>query len=690
MSIYRGVGGTGASNDQATLDEFVIIRDEVDADRVVATTKASEASTSASNAATSATNASNSASGATSSATSASDSASTATTKASEASTSASTASTKAGEASTSASGASTSASNASTSASGASTSASNASTSASGAATSASNASTSASGASTSASGASTSASGASTSASGASTSATNAASSATDAQSALSSTQAVYDDFDDRFLGAKSSAPSVDNDGAAILTGAMYFNSSTDKMQVWDGSSWVGVSSAVSGLTQTFKYVATAGQTAFVGNDANSVSMAFDSQTGMHIFLNGVKLILTTDYTVNTGTNTVTLGAGALVGDLLEVSAFSFFQLSDTYTQAQIDAKDALLLPKGGGAMTGAITTNSTFDGRDVATDGSKLDNVETNADVTDAANVTAAGALMDSEVTNLAAVKAFDTTDYATAAQGTTAGAALPKAGGAMSGTITNFASTGIDDNSNALAITIDSSENVGIGTSSPSAKFDVEDGGTTTGTVLAKITQDDQSSHYGLSVGNDTYSTTDHNGIILHQMNSGHGYIYNGGSVNVGFPVAGGMTFGADTAAANALDDYEEGTWTITMTGSSTAGSPSHSTQNGSYIKIGNQVTISWYVSVSALGGATGQVRLSLPFTAASDGGTNQFITTGSHMYDSLDTSGRPHCTPYISHGNSSLQLYNSTPNGGWIQQGVDGSFSSIGGISYRAA
>ena len=53
-----------------------------------------------------------------------------------------------------------------------------------------------------------------------------------------------------------------------------------------------------------------------------------------------------------------------------------------------------------------------------------------VEAGADVTDTANVTAAGALMDSEVTNLAQVKAFDTTDYATAAQGTTADGAIQK--------------------------------------------------------------------------------------------------------------------------------------------------------------------------------------------------------------------------------------------------------------------
>jgi len=93
-------------------------------------------------------------------------------------------------------------------------------------------------------------------------------------------------------------------------------------------------------------------------------------------------------------------------------------------------------------------------------------KLDGIEALADVTDTTNVTAAGALMDSEVTNLAQVKAFDATDYATAAQGTTADAALPKAGGTMTGTIAGFTSTGIDDNATSTAITIDASENVGF--------------------------------------------------------------------------------------------------------------------------------------------------------------------------------------------------------------------------------
>ncbi len=76
-----------------------------------------------------------------------------------------------------------------------------------------------------------------------------------------------------------------------------------------------------------------------------------------------------------------------------------------------------------------TGNVTVGGTVDGRDVAADGTKLDTVETNADVTDTTNVTAAGALMDSELTSEAAVKALNqgvaTTDSPTFAGATVNG-------------------------------------------------------------------------------------------------------------------------------------------------------------------------------------------------------------------------------------------------------------------------
>lgn len=108
-------------------------------------------------------------------------------------------------------------------------------------AAASASAASTSASNASTSASNASTSASNASTSASNASTSATSASNSATAAASALAQTLSAYDNFDDRYLGAKASDPALDNDGDALVAGALYFNTTISGMKVYTGTAWV-----------------------------------------------------------------------------------------------------------------------------------------------------------------------------------------------------------------------------------------------------------------------------------------------------------------------------------------------------------------------------------------------------------------------------------------------------------------
>jgi len=72
--------------------------------------------------------------------------------------------------------------------------------------------------------------------------------------------------------------------------------------------------------------------------------------------------------------------------------------------------------------------LKQNILAEGAFVDGDKSKLDGVEALADVTDTANVTASGALMDSEVTNLADVKAFDPADYATSAQGDTADGAV----------------------------------------------------------------------------------------------------------------------------------------------------------------------------------------------------------------------------------------------------------------------
>lgn len=221
MALYRGPGGPGDATTDATSEGIVASNAAA-----AALTSQTAAAGSATAAASSASAASTSATAASSSATSAASSASTATTQASNASSSATTATTEATAAATSATAAATSATSAASSATTATTQASNASTSATNAATSASNASTSAS---------------------NASTSATNAASSA-------ASAAASFDSFDDIYLGAKASAPTLDNDGNALQTGAIYWNTTSNSLWIRDGSAWNPAAFSASGSVISF----------------------------------------------------------------------------------------------------------------------------------------------------------------------------------------------------------------------------------------------------------------------------------------------------------------------------------------------------------------------------------------------------------------------------------------------------
>jgi hypothetical protein len=96
----------------------------------------------------------------------------------------------------------------------------------------------------------AATSASNAASSASNASTSETNASTSETNAASSATAAAASYDSFDDRYLGSKASAPTVDNDGNALLTGALYWNNSVNTLYVWTGSAWTQAAFTASGF--------------------------------------------------------------------------------------------------------------------------------------------------------------------------------------------------------------------------------------------------------------------------------------------------------------------------------------------------------------------------------------------------------------------------------------------------------
>ena len=220
----------------------------------------------------------------------------------------------------------------------------------------------------------AATSASNASTSASNASASENNASNSASAASSSAASAATSFDLFDDRMLGAKSSAPSVDNDGNALVTGTLYFDTTASAMKVYSGSGWVNAGSSVNGTTNRYSYTATAGQTVFAATyDAGYVD----------VFLNGVKQLIGTDVTATSGSSVV-FASGTSVNDIVEIVGYGTFVLADHLTQTQSDARYVNL---SGNTMTGDLTVpnlvvSGLVDGVDIAARDAVLTSTTTTA--------------------------------------------------------------------------------------------------------------------------------------------------------------------------------------------------------------------------------------------------------------------------------------------------------------------
>ena len=166
--------------------------------------------------------------------------------------------------------------------------------------------------------------------------------AGSATAAAASAAAAATTYDNFDDRYLGAKSSAPTLDNDGNTLLVGSIYWNSVSNAMYAWTGTEWGSISSTAA--IYRYRFNATGGETSVSGTDANGLTLSYIPGKEQ-VYLNGVLLVRTTDYTASNGTSITSLAALA-ASDVLEIITFTSFELASAIEETIFDAKGDILV--------------------------------------------------------------------------------------------------------------------------------------------------------------------------------------------------------------------------------------------------------------------------------------------------------------------------------------------------------
>jgi hypothetical protein len=173
--------------------------------------------------------------------------------------------------------------------------------------------------------------------------------AGSATAAASSAAAAAATYDEFDDRYLGAKATPPTVDNDGNPLLTGALYWNTVDNAMYAWSGSEWGSISSTAA--IYRYRYTAAGGETSESGADDNGNTLSY-LPGKEQVYLNGVLLVRDSDYSATNGTSIASLAALA-TGDVLEIITFTSFDLATAIQLSNFDAKGDILVASGADAV-------------------------------------------------------------------------------------------------------------------------------------------------------------------------------------------------------------------------------------------------------------------------------------------------------------------------------------------------
>jgi hypothetical protein len=261
----------------------------------------------------------------------------------------------------------------------------------------------------------------------------------------------------------------------------------------------------------------------------------------------------------------------------------------------------------------------------------------------------------------------------------------------AGGSIIFQTADGGSSGSSVNSHATVVTITDDGKVGIGTASPNRLASLSANSGNAILELQRANANTTGATGAISfIASDTHSVAaidvigdgDNEGGILRFLTTSaasDNYYINSTTERLRIQSGGGISFNGDTAAANALDDYEEGTWTPTYIGASSNPTVTYDIQVGKYVKVGGLVHAAFVLRSDAASGGSGSLFVSgLPFAGAVT--TNAFYS-GSVGYSGFFTTLNPQALHIGSNGttivlicrsdsddaNSSLRLAVGTSN-----------------------
>mgnify|MGYP001237307451 CR=1 FL=1 len=246
-------------------------------------------------------------------------------------------------------------------------------------------------------------------------------------------------------------------------------------------------------------------------------------------------------------------------------------------------------------------------------------------------------------------------------------------------------------------------------VGIGTNSPTGDLEVESSSATNGLVRMGQLQFKNSS------GNHTQNT---DGVHIFPFSDGNmyhdnydgGYVWRTGAAvermrvdsnGISVPSGSGINFSAtaNTSVTGAsmqgelLDDYETGTWTPVIGGSTTTGTASYSTQLARYTKVGNLVTLIGYVNWANLNGTGNLVIYNIPFITSETGNHYEALAGVSTMHSafSLSSGYTDVCLYYPAYSsNDYIFFYQTGPSKSWTNVGIQANAQVIFTFTYTTA